>query len=137
MHLMDPRQTSPASNMPSYKHFKTKTVDPAVVQHRMGVQQKLGVPYTDQDLALAGQRYASQAKLITDDLSAKSVTLAPNSQMTAVIAYLQRLGRGPQPVEPVAAAPVPAPAPAPVAAAVETPAEIPAGTPAGTPAGGQ
>jgi len=111
LHLMDPRQTSPASNMPTYKHFKTATVDAAVITHRMAVQVKLGVPYTDQDLALAGQRYASQAKLISDDLAAKSVTLAPNSEMTAVIAYLQRLGRGPQPLEPAPPAPIPAAAP--------------------------
>jgi len=112
---MDPRQTSPASNMPTYKHFKTATVDAAVITHRMAVQVKLGLPYTDEDLALAGQRYASQAELITDDLAAKSVTLAPNSEMTAVIAYLQRLGRGPQPLEPAPPAPIPAAAPVTIA----------------------
>jgi cytochrome c oxidase cbb3-type subunit I/II len=117
MHLSDPRSTSPASNMPGYKHFRTATVDAKVVRHRMAVQAKLGVPYTEQDLALAEQRYASQARLITDDLAAKSVTLAPNSEMAAVIAYLQRLGRGPQPLEPAPPAPAPIPAPAPAAAA--------------------
>ena len=120
LHLMDPRQTSPASIMPAYRHFKTKTVDPAVIRRRMAVQAKLGVPYTDEDLALAEQRYASQAQLFVDDLAAKSVTLAPNSEMTAVIAYLQRLGRGPQPVE--AVAPVPAPVTAAVPAASTGPA---------------
>ena len=93
--------------MPTYKHFKTATVNPATVKHRMSVQAKLGVPYTEQDLALAEQRYASQARLITADLAAKSVTLSPDSEMAAVIAYLQRLGRGPQPLEPAPPAPAP------------------------------
>ena len=100
LHLMDPRSTSPASNMPTYGHFKTKTLDPAVTANRMRVQVKLGVPYSDEDLALAEQRYVSQAQLIADDLSAKDVTVEPLSEMVAVIAYLQRLGRGPQPVAP-------------------------------------
>ncbi|RKZ15477.1 cytochrome-c oxidase, cbb3-type subunit I, partial [bacterium] len=64
LHLMDPRSTSPASNMPGYTHFKTKTLDPAVNTGRMRVMVMLGVPYTDEDLALAEQRYVSQARLI-------------------------------------------------------------------------
>jgi cytochrome c oxidase cbb3-type subunit I/II len=127
MHLNNPRSTSPASNMPAYAHFKRKTVNVSALQKHLAVQKALGVPYTDQDLALAGQRYASQAKLITDDLAAKSVTVAPNSEMVAMIAYLQRLGRGPQPVVPVVAAPTPA-----VQAVPATPATTTT-TPAATP----
>jgi len=100
LHLMDPRSTSPASNMPGYTHFKTKTLDPAVNTGRMRVMVMLGVPYTDEDLALAEQRYVSQARLIADDLAAKDVEVEPMSEMVAMIAYLQRLGRGPQPVAP-------------------------------------
>ena len=66
-------------------------------------QKVLGVPYTDEDLELAEQRFAGQGRLIADDLRAKDVELAPDSKMAAVIAYLQRLGRGPQPVAPVPA----------------------------------
>jgi len=44
--------------------------------------------------------------LIADDLADKDVEIMPDSKMAAVIAYLQRLGRGPQPVaaDPTAAA---------------------------------
>jgi cytochrome c oxidase cbb3-type subunit I/II len=100
LHLMDPRSTSPASNMPTYPHFKDQMVDADVVVARMAALKKLGVPYTDEDLALAAQRLASQAQLIADDLEAKNVTVEPQSKMVAVIAYLQRLGRGPQPLAP-------------------------------------
>ena len=76
--------------------------------------------------------YASQARLITADLAAKSVTLSPDSEMAAVIAYLQRLGRGPQPLEPAPPAPpVPAPAPAPATAPADTTVTALATTPAG------
>jgi cytochrome c oxidase cbb3-type subunit I/II len=73
-------------------------VDPEVIAGRMRALQKLGVPYSDEDLALAGQRFASQGQLIVEDLLSKDVSIAPDSEMAAVIAYLQRLGRGPQPV---------------------------------------
>ncbi len=106
LHLMDPRSTSPASNMPTYSHFQAQTLDPEVFAGRMRALRKLGVPYADEDIDLAAQRFASQGRLIADDLAAKGITLAPDSKMAAVIAYLQRLGRGPQPVtpEPVTAA---------------------------------
>jgi len=100
LHLMDPRSTSPASIMPAYTHFKDQTLDPTVTVARMGALARLGVPYADEDLRLAVQRYESQAQLVADDLAAKNVTVDPASKMVAVIAYLQRLGRGPQPLAP-------------------------------------
>jgi cytochrome c oxidase cbb3-type subunit I/II len=112
LHLMDPRSTSPESNMPTYTHFKSQTLDPQVTITRMNALRKLGNPYTDEDIALAEQRFMSQGQMIADDLASKDVTIAPDSKMVAMIAYLQRLGRGPQPL-------VPAP-PAEEAAPVET-----------------
>ena len=93
LHLMDPRSTSPASNMPTYGHFKTKTLDPAVYVGRMRVLAKLGVPYTDEDFARAEARFMEQGREISDYLAEKDVNIAPSSQMAAVIAYLQRLGK--------------------------------------------
>jgi cytochrome c oxidase cbb3-type subunit I/II len=98
LHLMDPRSTSPASNMPTYKHFKTGTINPEMMTGRMRALRKLGTPYSDEDIALAEQRFMSQGQLIADDLADKDVEILPDSKMAAVIAYLQRLGRGPQPV---------------------------------------
>jgi len=105
LHLMDPRATSPASNMPTYTHFKTQTLDPQVTVGRMKALRKLGNPYTDEDIALAEQRFMSQGQMIADYLAKNDVNIEPNSKMAAMIAYLQRLGRGPQPLtaEPVKA----------------------------------
>ncbi len=98
LHLMDPRETSPASNMPTYTHFAKNMLDPEVYVGRMKALRKLRTPYSDEDIELAVQRYNSQAQLIVDDLAKELATVEPHSQMVAVIAYLQRLGRGPQPV---------------------------------------
>ena len=98
LHLMDPRSTSPASEHAQYDHFKTQTLDPAVIAGRMRALRILGAPYTEEDIALAEQRFLSQGQMIADDLAGKDVNIAPDSKMAAMIAYLQRLGRGPQPV---------------------------------------
>ncbi len=98
LHLMDPRNTSPESNMPMYKHFKKQTLDPVVTQNRMKALRALGTPYSDEDIALAPERFMSQGQYIAADLASKDIEIEPDSKMAAVIAYLQRLGRGPQPL---------------------------------------
>ncbi len=100
LHLMDPRSTSPASNMPSYAHFEAKTIDPEMIVGRMRALGKLGVPYSEEDFDLAVQRFNSQGRMISDYLAGNDKNVAPDSEMAAMIAYLQRLGRGPQPVAP-------------------------------------
>jgi cytochrome c oxidase cbb3-type subunit I/II len=97
LHMMDPRSTSPGSNMPDYSFMKEAKVDIEAIGNKMHTLKALGVPYTEADLAQAGGTARSQGQLIVDDLAEGSVELAPDSEMTAIIAYLQRLGRGPQP----------------------------------------
>ncbi len=60
--------------------------------------QKLGVPYTNADVDSAEDRQKAQAEAITADLATQGVKVAWDSEMVAIIAYLQRLGRGPQDV---------------------------------------
>jgi cytochrome c oxidase cbb3-type subunit I/II len=96
LHLMDPRSTSPASNMPAYRHFKTAHVNYGHTDDKMATLAKLGVPYPETRRAGARQEALDQAQVIVGDLAAQKVVIAPDSEMAAVIAYLQRLGRGPQ-----------------------------------------
>jgi cytochrome c oxidase cbb3-type subunit I/II len=98
LHMMDPRNTSPESNMPLYKHMKDQKLDPLVTQRRMKTLRTLGTPYSDEDIELAPDRFMSQGRLIAADLAGKDITIEPDSKMAAIIAYLQRLGRGPQPL---------------------------------------
>ena len=98
LHFDDPRSTSPGSNMPPYSFFKTNRVDFAELAGKMGVLRKIGVPYTDEEIMTSAGTAMSQALLITEDLATQSIPVDPESEMVAIIAYMQRMGRGPQPV---------------------------------------
>ncbi len=98
LHMMDPRSTSPGSNMPTYKWMEGGHVDLSKTGGKLQVLRTLGVPYTDADIQSAAEVALSQGQLIADDLATQGVPLAPDSEMAAIIAYLQRVGRGPQPV---------------------------------------
>ncbi|MCU0928515.1 MAG: cytochrome-c oxidase, cbb3-type subunit II [Burkholderiaceae bacterium] len=74
VHLTNPRDLVPESNMPAYPWLATGTIDPASMASRMTALRRLGVPYSDEEIAKAG-----------DEVSGKT-------EMDAVIAYLQVLG---------------------------------------------
>ncbi len=97
LHLMDPRSTSPGSNMPSYHWLKERRVNLGRTAHKMQTLAKLGVPYTPADFADAFEKARRQGQLVSQDLAKQDVEVEAESEMTALIAYLQRLGRGSQP----------------------------------------
>lgn len=73
-HLMNPRDVLPSSNMPAYPWLARRTVDGQTVQRRMRALQRLGHPYTDEQIENA----AAEVNGVTE--------------MEALIAYLQGLG---------------------------------------------
>ena len=85
LHLLDPRQVVPRSNMPAYRWLADAGLDAADVQARMRVLSFLGDPYTDEQIASAPK------------------VLEGRTEMDALIAYLQGLGTA---REPAASAPV-------------------------------
>ncbi|RZL44240.1 MAG: cytochrome-c oxidase, cbb3-type subunit I [Pedobacter sp.] len=111
-HMWDPQSTSAGSIMPGYKWlFDNKAMDISDIETKMKVMQKLGVPYTDEEVANARTSMAKQAQKIEDNLhadpdfvksyenskkaaAAKGEEFVPMSQreIVAMIAYLQRLG---------------------------------------------
>jgi cytochrome c oxidase cbb3-type subunit I/II len=99
-HLMDPRATSPGSNMPPYPWLADNKIDVKQAPKKLSLMQKLGVPYTNADVDGAEARQKAQAETITADLASQGVQVAWDSEMVALISYLQRLGRGPQDVAP-------------------------------------
>ncbi|MBZ0267420.1 cytochrome-c oxidase, cbb3-type subunit II, partial [bacterium] len=99
-HMRDPRSTSPGSNMPTYGFLVDRTVDYARTRQKMGAMRTLGVPYSDTDLDFAEETARSQAGMIAADLHASGARIAEDSELIALIGYLQRLGRGPQPTGP-------------------------------------
>jgi len=74
VHLANPRDVVPESNMPGYPWLAKATVDGGLVARKMGVLRMEGVPYTDADIA--GAAAAVEGK----------------TELDALIAYLQGLG---------------------------------------------
>ncbi len=82
MHLMNPRQLVPQSNMPGFPWLAQNKIDGADVQARMRTLRRLGDPYTDADIAAA------------------PAAVAGKTEMDALIAYLQGLGIDNEPTSP-------------------------------------
>jgi cytochrome c oxidase cbb3-type subunit 2 len=74
IHLTNPRDVVPESNMPAYAWLAKNMVDAAVMPAHMKALRTVGVPYTDEQIAKS-----------VEDVSGKT-------ELEAVIAYLQGLG---------------------------------------------
>ena len=74
VHLNNPRDLVPESNMPAYPWLKSTTLNPAEVAPKMKALRLVGVPYTDAEINAAA-----------DELKDKT-------EMDAVVAYLQVMG---------------------------------------------
>jgi len=74
VHLMNPRDLVPESNMPGYPWLAERTVDGDLITKKMRTLQFLGDPYTDEQIAAA------------------AAAVEGRSEMDALIAYLQELG---------------------------------------------
>ena len=74
IHLNNPRDVVPESNMPEYPWLQKNLVDHTVVAQRMSALRTVGVPYTDEQIAGAAEQIKGK------------------TEMEALIAYLQGLG---------------------------------------------
>ena len=74
VHLNNPRDLVPESNMPAYTWLARTPLDAASVPASMRAMRRVGVPYTDADIA--GAAAAVQGK----------------TEVDALVAYLQSLG---------------------------------------------
>ena len=92
-HMQDPRSTSPGSNMPPYAFMMDQDVDVSRTAAKLRAMKNIGVPYTDQQIQNAREDLLAQAQKITAKLHEVGATdVRAESDMIAVIAYLQRLG---------------------------------------------
>jgi cytochrome c oxidase cbb3-type subunit II len=74
VHLSNPRDVVPESNMPTYAWLADEKVDAKLTPEKLRLMRKLGVPYDDAQIA------------------ASSASVEGKSEMDALIAYLQGLG---------------------------------------------
>jgi cytochrome c oxidase cbb3-type subunit I/II len=92
-HMRDPRSTSPGSIMPAYSWLHESTVDFGKTPGKLSVLKTLGTPYDEATIADARELALAQGRIIADDLQKTGgVTIAPDSEIVALIAYLQQLG---------------------------------------------
>ncbi len=96
-HMIDPRAISPGSNMPSYAFLKDKKIDLDDTALKMKAMKMLGVPYDKHNISQSADLTEAQATKIIAMLSEDQIELAWDSELTALIAYLQRLGLHPEP----------------------------------------
>ena len=75
VHLVNPRDVVPESNMPAFPWLATNQLDGGEVAAHMHALQRLGDPYTDADIRNA------------------PAAVAGKTELDAVVAYLQGLGR--------------------------------------------
>ena len=98
--MLDPREISPGSNMPGYPHLATGWVYFSRSADKLRALRTVGVPYRPEQIQSASEDALKDALQITGDLEqAAGVQLPPQSELVALIAYLQRLGAAPQPKE--------------------------------------
>ncbi|MDO4433417.1 MAG: cytochrome-c oxidase, cbb3-type subunit II [Alysiella sp.] len=74
IHLLNPREVVPESNMPAFPWLARNKVNPDEVVRNMKALAKVGTPYTEEDYAKAAEE------------------LKDKSELDAVVAYLQGLG---------------------------------------------
>lgn len=111
-HMRNPRSLAPGSIMPTYAWLHRNTVDPEDIRKSVIALRRVGVPYTDADVAGVPAQLAQQGGEIVGRLASAGIKAEPGREIIALIAYLQRLGRdGRAAIAAQAAAPA-APAPA-------------------------
>jgi cytochrome c oxidase cbb3-type subunit I/II len=91
-HMEDPRALSVGSNMPGYPALLQQDLQVATLPSKLAVQRTLGVPYPNWTPEQIATRVTTQAKEIAADLKAAGAYVAPEKEIIALIAYLQRLG---------------------------------------------
>ena len=74
LHLINPRDLVPESNMPAYPWLQRAALDPADLAPKMKALRTLGVPYTDEQIGKAADEVKGRTEL------------------DALVAYLQVLG---------------------------------------------
>lgn len=74
IHLNNPRDLVPESNMPAYAWLEKNLVDAEAMPTHMRALRRVGVPYTDEEIAKAAEAVSGK------------------TEMEATVAYLQSLG---------------------------------------------
>lgn len=91
-HMYDPRSMSPGSIMPAYPWLLDRMIDTASTPAKIRAMQTLGVPYPEGYDKIANRELMQQADSIAADLQNAKIETMSNTEIIALIAYLQRIG---------------------------------------------
>ncbi len=91
-HMRNPRSTSPGSVMPPYPWLHDARIDVSDITASVRALQKVGTPYSDQDVAGVEQSLRTQGQQVVSALADAGLQSEWDTEIVALIAYLQRLG---------------------------------------------
>lgn len=96
LHLVEPRNLEPRSNMPAFAFLTQREIDTSLTARKLEVLRLLGHPYSDEQIENAVADVLAQAATVAASVRADGISLdetQANSEAIAMIAYLQSLGR--------------------------------------------
>ncbi len=91
-HMADPRKLNEQSIMPAYPWLITDELNVKHTPRKIRVMQSLGVPYEEGFDKQAVADLTRQATEIANGLKSAGIEVAPDKEIIALIAYIQRLG---------------------------------------------
>jgi cytochrome c oxidase cbb3-type subunit I/II len=92
IHMREPGATSPGSIMPGYPWLYDARLDTSHIEGKIITLRRLGVPYPEGFERDAAADLAAEAQRVADGLTASGQQVRADSEIVALIAYLQRLG---------------------------------------------
>ena len=92
-HMGDPRSTTPQSIMPAYPWLARTPIKWSAVERGVAAQATLGVPYTREEVTGAATLARAQGKRIAAAIAQQGGPAGlEETELVALVAYLQRLG---------------------------------------------
>ena len=91
-HMLEPSSISPGSIMPAYPWLFTQVLHLDQTGPKISTLRKLGVPYEQGFEETANENLMAQAEGIAESLQKDNIEVVPETDIVALIAYLQRLG---------------------------------------------
>jgi cytochrome c oxidase cbb3-type subunit I/II len=92
-HMLAPDAVSTGSIMPAYPWLFEQSIDLSQTSLKIKALRTIGVPYEEGYEAIANEELKIQARRISENLQLEGIEVAPETEIVAMIAYLQRLGK--------------------------------------------
>jgi len=92
-HMLVPDAVSSGSIMPAYPWLFEQLIDKDLTVGKIRALRKIGVPYEEGYEAIANEHLNIQARRIAENLQLEGIEVSQDTEIIAMIAYLQRLGK--------------------------------------------